>query len=86
MSADNVKGLVLALSSSLFIGASFIIKKKGLKKAAASSSGVRAGNKFLLPLTRNRRSFHFNTNAMEKTTFPSHKKQSDLVFSCTECC
>jgi len=32
---------VLALSSSLFIGASFIIKKKGLKKAA--SSGVRAG-------------------------------------------
>ncbi|KAK1670683.1 hypothetical protein QYE76_058842 [Lolium multiflorum] len=43
MSADNVKGLVLALSSSLFIGASFIIKKKGLKKAASSSSGVRAG-------------------------------------------
>ncbi|KAL6651709.1 hypothetical protein ACP70R_010634 [Stipagrostis hirtigluma subsp. patula] len=41
MSADNIKGLVLALSSSLFIGASFIIKKKGLKKAA--SSGVRAG-------------------------------------------
>uniref|UniRef100_A0ACD5V8R6 Uncharacterized protein n=1 Tax=Avena sativa TaxID=4498 RepID=A0ACD5V8R6_AVESA len=44
MSTDNVKGLVLALSSSLFIGASFIIKKKGLKKAASSSSsGVRAG-------------------------------------------
>ncbi|KAF0895645.1 hypothetical protein E2562_013932 [Oryza meyeriana var. granulata] len=42
MSADNIKGLVLALSSSLFIGASFIIKKKGLKKAA-SSSGLRAG-------------------------------------------
>lgn len=42
MSSDNVKGLILALSSSLFIGASFIIKKKGLKKAA-SSSGVRAG-------------------------------------------
>lgn len=41
MSADNVKGLVLALSSSFFIGASFIIKKKGLKKAGAS--GVRAG-------------------------------------------
>ncbi|CAL9099919.1 unnamed protein product [Musa textilis] len=41
MSADNVKGLVLALSSSAFIGASFIIKKKGLKKAGAS--GVRAG-------------------------------------------
>uniref|UniRef100_A0A0D9WBM7 Probable magnesium transporter n=1 Tax=Leersia perrieri TaxID=77586 RepID=A0A0D9WBM7_9ORYZ len=43
MSADNIKGLVLALSSSLFIGASFIIKKKGLKKAASSSSGLRAG-------------------------------------------
>ncbi|KAK8486661.1 hypothetical protein V6N13_080711 [Hibiscus sabdariffa] len=41
MSSDNVKGLVLALSSSLFIGASFIVKKKGLKKAG--SSGTRAG-------------------------------------------
>ena len=44
MSSDNVKGLVLALSSSLFIGASFIVKKKGLKRAGAS--GVRAGTKF----------------------------------------
>ncbi|AQK93674.1 putative magnesium transporter NIPA4 [Zea mays] len=41
MSTDNIKGLLLALSSSLFIGASFIVKKKGLKKAGAS--GVRAG-------------------------------------------
>jgi hypothetical protein len=41
MSSDNIKGLVLALSSSLFIGASFIVKKKGLKKAA--STGTRAG-------------------------------------------
>ncbi|XP_068661612.1 probable magnesium transporter NIPA3 isoform X2 [Aristolochia californica] len=41
MSSDNIKGLVLALSSSCFIGASFIVKKKGLKKAGAS--GVRAG-------------------------------------------
>ncbi|KAL6514692.1 hypothetical protein OROGR_020271 [Orobanche gracilis] len=40
MSSDNIKGLVLALSSSVFIGASFIVKKKGLKKAGAS--GVRA--------------------------------------------
>jgi hypothetical protein len=47
MSADNIKGLVLALSSSLFIGASFIIKKKGLKKAA--SYGVRAGTLSLFP-------------------------------------
>ncbi|GAB2224038.1 hypothetical protein Droror1_Dr00004784 [Drosera rotundifolia] len=42
MSSDNIKGLVLALSSSFFIGASFIVKKKGLKKAGAS--GIRAGN------------------------------------------
>ncbi|KAL9245494.1 hypothetical protein vseg_019140 [Gypsophila vaccaria] len=42
MSSDNVKGLVLALSSSFFIGASFIVKKKGLKKAA--SNGFRAGS------------------------------------------
>ncbi|KAL9256788.1 putative magnesium transporter NIPA4 [Drosera capensis] len=42
MSSDNIKGLVLALSSSFFIGASFIVKKKGLKKAGAS--GVKAGN------------------------------------------
>ncbi|XP_047315069.1 probable magnesium transporter NIPA4 [Impatiens glandulifera] len=41
MSSDNIKGLVLALSSSFFIGASFIVKKKGLKKAAAT--GIRAG-------------------------------------------
>ncbi|RZC68970.1 hypothetical protein C5167_032038 [Papaver somniferum] len=42
MSSDNIKGLILALSSSFFIGASFIVKKKGLKKAAAS--GLRAGS------------------------------------------
>eukprot|EP00271_Cylindrocystis_brebissonii_P022077 TRINITY_DN8289_c0_g1_i1.p1 TRINITY_DN8289_c0_g1~~TRINITY_DN8289_c0_g1_i1.p1 ORF type:complete len:305 (+),score=39.21 TRINITY_DN8289_c0_g1_i1:244-1158(+) len=38
---DNHKGLFLALSSSVFIGASFIVKKKGLRKAGAT--GVRAG-------------------------------------------
>lgn len=42
ISSDNVNGLCLALSSSLFIGSSFIIKKKGLQKAAAS--GLRAGS------------------------------------------
>lgn len=41
-SEDNLKGFVLALLSSLFIGSSFIIKKKGLRRAAAAS-GVRAG-------------------------------------------
>lgn len=41
VSTDNVKGLILAISSSIFIGSSFIIKKKGLKKAG--SIGLRAG-------------------------------------------
>ena len=49
LSTDNVKGIVLALLSSGFIGASFIIKKKGLKKAA--SSGVRAGTLSTAPLS-----------------------------------
>ncbi|ERN13427.1 hypothetical protein AMTRI_Chr09g40770 [Amborella trichopoda] len=40
-SSDNSKGLLLALVSSAFIGASFILKKKGLKRAGAS--GARAG-------------------------------------------
>ncbi|KAL7081433.1 hypothetical protein ACP275_14G039600 [Erythranthe tilingii] len=40
--SDNVTGLVLAISSSVFIGSSFIIKKKGLKKAGAS--GTRASD------------------------------------------
>ncbi|XP_054818414.1 probable magnesium transporter NIPA6 isoform X1 [Prosopis cineraria] len=42
ISDENLKGVILALLSSGFIGASFIIKKKGLKRAAAAS-GVRAG-------------------------------------------
>ncbi|KAL5997178.1 hypothetical protein ACLOJK_008106 [Asimina triloba] len=42
MDMENVRGLVLALSSSIFIGSSFIVKKKGLKKAG--SYGVRAGS------------------------------------------
>ncbi|KAJ8453010.1 hypothetical protein Cgig2_014773 [Carnegiea gigantea] len=41
MAADNVKGLILAVGSSLFIGSSFILKKKGLRRAAAK--GTRAG-------------------------------------------
>ncbi|PON34337.1 Magnesium transporter NIPA [Parasponia andersonii] len=41
MSSDNIHGLVLAVSSSIFIGSSFIIKKKGLIKAG--NTGIRAG-------------------------------------------
>ena len=39
---DYYKGLALALSSCLFIGTSFIVKKKGLLKVAQSSAS-RAG-------------------------------------------
>ncbi|KAI4299887.1 hypothetical protein L6164_033308 [Bauhinia variegata] len=39
--SENTKGLILAVASSAFIGASFILKKKGLKRAAAN--GIRAG-------------------------------------------
>ncbi|OAY81496.1 probable magnesium transporter NIPA2 isoform X1 [Ananas comosus] len=42
MSKDNLRGFALALSSSFFIGSSFVIKKIGLRKAALS--GVRAGS------------------------------------------
>lgn len=38
---DQMIGLVLAVSSSIFIGSSFIIKKRGLRMAGAN--GVRAG-------------------------------------------
>ncbi len=39
--SDQTIGLLLALSSSLFIGASFVIKKRGLRRAG--STGLRAG-------------------------------------------
>ncbi|KAJ9555658.1 hypothetical protein OSB04_010272 [Centaurea solstitialis] len=42
ISSDNIHGLILALASSVFIGSSFIIKKKGLMKAGVS--GIRAGS------------------------------------------
>ncbi|KAJ1685662.1 hypothetical protein LUZ63_017052 [Rhynchospora breviuscula] len=42
MSSDNSTGLALAVSSSFFIGSSFVIKKVGHRKAA--HSGMRAGS------------------------------------------
>ena len=42
-SLDNVRGLTLAMSSSAFIGSSFVIKKIGLKKAGDSAARARAG-------------------------------------------
>ena len=39
--SENSKGLILAMASSAFIGSSFILKKKGLKRAGAT--GARAG-------------------------------------------
>lgn len=49
MSTDNIHGVILAVSSSIFIGSSFIIKKKGLKKAGVS--GARAGFDSLRAIT-----------------------------------
>jgi len=43
-SLDNVRGLTLAMSSSAFIGLSFVIKKIGLKKAGDSGARARAGS------------------------------------------
>ncbi|CAI0378645.1 unnamed protein product [Linum tenue] len=40
ISRDNLHGLVLAVSSSVFIGSSFIVKKKGLKKAGDSGTRI----------------------------------------------
>lgn len=42
ISQDFIIGLVLAISSSVFIGSSFILKKKGLLKVSRSSTS-RAG-------------------------------------------
>ena len=44
MYSGNLEGVILACVSSAFIGSSFIIKKKGLKRAGIA--GARAG-KFL---------------------------------------
>lgn len=41
--SDNERGLILAMLSSLFIGTSFILKKKGLKRAAAVGTGAGVG-------------------------------------------
>ncbi|KHN44481.1 Magnesium transporter NIPA2, partial [Glycine soja] len=40
---DNVVGLILAISSTVFIGSSFIIKKMGLKKAADHGNRAATG-------------------------------------------
>lgn len=60
--ADNQKGLALAISSSIFIGSSFIVKKKGLLRARSSGHGAGFSCN---PL-------HLNFQAMEATrTFES---------------
>ncbi|XP_057973325.1 probable magnesium transporter NIPA6 isoform X5 [Malania oleifera] len=42
-STDNLKGFVLAIASSAFIGSSFIIKKKGLQRAGALGPRASSG-------------------------------------------
>lgn len=60
-SLDNVRGLTLAMSSSAFIGSSFVIKKVGLKKAG--DNGVRAGcASSKLCLLRHHKSYLIRTN------------------------
>ena len=44
MYSSNLLGFILAMVSSAFIGSSFIIKKKGLRKAGVS--GPRASKSF----------------------------------------
>ncbi|OVA04161.1 Magnesium transporter NIPA [Macleaya cordata] len=41
--ANNLKGFILAVTSSAFIGSSFIIKKKGLKRAGVSGARASVG-------------------------------------------
>ncbi|KAM7252877.1 hypothetical protein ACFE04_008765 [Oxalis oulophora] len=43
MTSDNARGLALAVSSSVFIGSSFIIKKKGLMKAGETGKRAASG-------------------------------------------
>lgn len=40
---DNLKGFILAVASGVFIGASFIVKKKGLKRAGKSGARASVG-------------------------------------------
>lgn len=40
---DNLKGFILAVVSSAFVGSSFIVKKKGLKRAGASAPRAGVG-------------------------------------------
>lgn len=49
--SDYYKGLFLALSSCIFIGTSFIVKKKGLLKVARSSQS-RAGKVLFISLPK----------------------------------
>ncbi|KAL0459139.1 UNVERIFIED_CONTAM: putative magnesium transporter NIPA3 [Sesamum latifolium] len=48
ISSDNLKGFILALLSSGFIGASFIVKKIGLRRAAAASGVGVGGYSYLM--------------------------------------
>ncbi|CAA6668417.1 unnamed protein product [Spirodela intermedia] len=41
--SDNLKGFVLAVASSLFIGSSFIFKKKGLRRSGSCGGGAAVG-------------------------------------------
>lgn len=68
---EQTIGLALALSSSIFIGASFIIKKRGLR--IAGSTGIRAGERARVCCARAR--------TYVPGTFRTFKRPLQLVLS-----
>lgn len=89
---DFYIGLVLAMSSSLFIGGSFILKKKGLLRLARKGS-MRAGNVllssfctrvWLLSSRSSKLGIHSDctSNYMKRIGFLQQLKKISAVFGC----
>jgi hypothetical protein len=78
LSSDQARGLALACSSAVFIGSSFIIKKKGLRVAGAS--GTRAGLRAALSLLCGRAA-----SALRSATLTT-QCASDFSFASVEVC
>ncbi|RWW22529.1 hypothetical protein GW17_00013265 [Ensete ventricosum] len=73
--SDNTKGFALAVVSSAFIGSSFILKKKGLKRAG--KSGTRAGQminpRSLLPCVSGLSADGFSNTTFEELSSSVHR-------------
>ncbi|KAG6517067.1 hypothetical protein ZIOFF_020446 [Zingiber officinale] len=83
ISTDNVRGFSLALSSSVFIGSSFIIKKIGLKKA--SSYGISAGSGGFSYLYEPLWWLGMVTSEFLNFVVSCIPILSDIIILCTEC-